>query len=78
MTMPSVLDAVNKTLQLERPSKGLIFCSDSGSQYAPHDYRSERLHSPMKWKKVVICKQKPGCWCTRTYKWEVMKHEENH
>jgi putative transposase len=39
MTKQLVIDAMNQALQHERPSKGLIFHSDRGSQYASYDYQ---------------------------------------
>ncbi len=45
MTKQLVIDALNKGLRHERPSEGLIFHSDRGTQYASYDYQELlRIH----------------------------------
>ena len=39
MTKQLVIDAMNQALRLEKPTEGLIFHSDRGSQYASYDYQ---------------------------------------
>ena len=39
MTKQLVINAMNQAISLEKPSEGLIFHSDRGSQYASYDYQ---------------------------------------
>jgi len=39
MTKQLVIDAMNQSIMHERPSEGLIFHSDRGSQYASYDFQ---------------------------------------
>jgi len=58
MTKQLVIDALIMAVKKRKPSKGLIFHSDRGSQYASHDFQNSLLRYGMK----SSMSRKGDCW----------------